>query len=178
MSTLEWVVSVGGGLIAPFLLVTLIGCCLPRCHTAARSVVLMQAVQSIWESITTFERIPGWWPACVMVERLPDRDGQAVYRQTFLQGRRQQAMTIQVVESIAPTRFATKIADERGPFQGRWVYDLTRDGNGCKVTLTEHGEIKNPFIRTMYRLTMSKTQFIDSYLVSLGRKFGEQVTPA
>lgn len=177
MSTLDWIIAVGGGLIAPFALVALIGLCLPRHHQFSRSLVLKQTTQTIWEAITSFERIPGWWPACFMVERLPDRDGHAVHRQFFLQGRRKHPVTIEVVEATEPTHFETKIADEKGPFRGRWVYDLQPEAGGCRITLTEHGEIKNPFIRTMFRLTMNKTQFVDSYLVCLARRFGEKLVP-
>lgn len=179
MTTLEWVVSVGAGLIAPFLLVFLIGCALPREHVVARSIVLKQMPATVWETITVFERIPGWWPAVLSVERLPDHDEHPVYKQNFQTGRRrQQAITIEVTEADPPKRMETRIADVKGPFQGKWIYEIAEADGGSKLTLTEHGEIANPFIRTMFRLTMSKTQFIDSYLTFLGRKFGEQVTPA
>lgn len=178
MSTTEWVVSVGAGLIAPFVLVYLIGCLLPREHVAARSIVLKQSPLSVWESITIFERIPGWWPAVISVERLADQGDHPVYKQTFQTGRRrQQAITIEVTQAEPPKRMETRIADVKGPFQGRWIYEIAEIEGGSKLTLTEHGEIANPFIRTMFRLTMSKTQFIDSYLIFLGRKFGEQVAP-
>ena len=179
MSTLEWVVSVGAGLIAPFLLVFLIGCLLPREHSASRSIVLKQSPGSVWETITVFERIPAWWPAVLSVERLPDRNDHPVYKQTFQSGRRrQQSITIEVVEADAPKRMVTRMDDVKGPFQGRWIYEIVELNEGVKLTITEQGEIANRFIRTMFLLTMSKTQFIDSYLVYLGRKFGEQVTPA
>ncbi len=176
MTTLEWVVSVGAGLIAPFVLVYLIGCLLPRQHVVARSVVLKQKPATVWEAITVFERIPSWWHGVISVERLSDRGDHPVYRQTFQSGRRQQSITIEVVEADPPKRMVTQIADVKGPFQGRWIYEIAEVEGGTKLTLTEHGEIANPFIRTMFRLMMSKTQFIDSYLFCLGRKFGEQVT--
>lgn len=176
MSTLEWIVSVGGGLIAPFALVALFGCFLPRRHTVARSIVLKQRPETIWETVTSIERLPGWWPPCFMVERLPDRDGRPVYRQSFMQGRRKHSITVEVTEAIEPTRFVTTIVG--GPFRGSWVYDIQPEGSGTKLTLTEHGEVANPFIRTMFKLTVNKTQFVDSYLICLGRKFGEAVTPS
>ena len=180
MSPTEWVVSVSAGLIAPFLLVFLVGCLLPREQVATRSIVLKQSPLSVWDSITVFERIPGWWPAVVAVERLPDQGDHPVYKQTFQTGRRrQQAITIEVTQAAPPERMETHFADVKGPFQGGWIYEINEADGGCKITITEHREIANPFIRTMSRLTMiSKTQFIDSYLVFLGRKFGEQVTPA
>ena len=179
MTTLEWVLSVGGGLIAPFLLVYLIGCFLPRHHTVTRSIVLKQTANSVWESITVFERIPGWWPAVVMVERLPDHDGHPVYHQVFQTGRRrQQSIRVEVIEKEGPKRMVTRVVDVNGPFRGKWMYEIAEVADGSRITITEQGELASRFIRTMFRLMMSKTQFIDSYLVFLGRKFGEQVIPA
>lgn len=177
MTTLQWIVSVGAGLIAPILLVFLIGCFLPREHMAARSIVLKQSPQTVWEAITLFERIPSWWFGVIAVERLPDQGDHPVYKQTFQTSRRrQQSITIEVVEADPPRRMVTRIADVKGPFQGRWVYEITEADAGTKLTVAEHGKIANPFIRTMFRIMMSKTQFIDTYLICLGRKFGEQVT--
>jgi uncharacterized protein YndB with AHSA1/START domain len=178
MTTLEWIVAVGAGLIAPFLLVTLIGFCFPRAHVVARSITLKQSPATVWESITSFERIPGWWPSCVMVERLPDKDGHAAYRETFLFGRRKQTIDLEVIESVKPSRFATRLTDVGKPLQGRWVYDIERhQGGGARLTLTEFGEVKNPFVRAMFHLMMSKAIFVESYLVCLGAKFGESVVP-
>jgi uncharacterized protein YndB with AHSA1/START domain len=178
MTTLEWVVSVGGGLIAPFALVTVVGLCLPRRHAVSRSISLKQSPQTIWDAIAIFERIPSWWPQCALVERLPDNEGRPVYRQAFFAGRRRlQAITLEVVEAERPTRFVTRVVNERGSFKGEWVYEVTLSPGGCTVTLTEHGEIANPFVRTMFRLTTGKTRFIDSYLSALTAKFGERVVP-
>jgi uncharacterized protein YndB with AHSA1/START domain len=178
MSTLEWVVSVGAGLIAPFALVTVVGLCLPRRHAVARSITLKQSPHTVWDAIATFERIPSWWPQCALVERLPDHKGRPVYRQAFFAGRqRLQAITLEVVEAERPTRFVTRVVNERGSFKGEWVYEVAPASGGCTVTLTEHGEIANPFVRTMFRLTTSKTRFIDSNLGALAAKFGERVVP-
>ncbi len=177
MTALDWIFVVSAVLIAPFLIATLIGCCLSRWHVFSRSIVIKQSPRTLWESITVFERMPAWWP--VMVERLADRDGRAAYRVWFLNGKhRTQPITIEVVEANAPTRFATKIGSEKGPFQGRWVYELNEEDGGCRVTLTEHGEVRNPFVRAMYRIMTDKAQFVDSYLACLGREFGEDVKPA
>lgn len=177
MSTFEWIVSVGGGLIAPFALVAIIGCFLPRRHTVVRSIVLKVRPETVWDTISSFERLPAWWPPCLMIERLPDRNGRPVYRETFMQGRRKHPIMVEVTEAVAPTRLATSIVDERGPFRGSWIIVVQSEAAGTRVTLTEHGEVANPFIRTMFRLTVSKTQFVDSYLICLGRKFGEKVLP-
>jgi len=177
MSTAEWIAAVGLGLTTPFLLVALIGCLIPRRHTVSRSISLKQSVATVWDSITGFDRIPGWWPVCIMVEHLPDKDGHSVYRETFLQGRRRVPIEIELLEWVKPKRLTTAIVDVKGPFRGRWVYDLEAgQSGGAQLTLTEFGEVKNPFIRAIFRLTMNKAMFVESYLICLGAKFGEEVT--
>jgi hypothetical protein len=175
MSTLEWVVAVGAGLIGPLALVALIGCCIPRMHTVVRSIMLKQSPASVWATIAAFDRIPGWWPPCMMVERLHDRGGHAIYRQTFQYGRRKQQIEIEVLESVEGCRLVTQIGEMNGPFRGQWIYELSPTHHGCNLSLTEIGEVKNPFIRAMSRL-MNKAQYVESYLGCLGAKFGEKVT--
>jgi len=178
MTTTEWIVAVGGGLIAPFLLATLIGLMLPRQRVATRSVKLKQRPESVWATIIAIDRLPGWWPLCLMVESQSDHDGRPVYRQTFRNGRRLQHLSLEVVEAIEPTRFVTRIADPKNRFLGRWVQQIeTLPEGGCRLTLSEHSETPNPLIRTLSRLMLGNAQFIDSYLFCLGRKFGEPVTP-
>src|SRR5260221_152006 len=112
MSTVEFVVAVAAGLVAPFLLVFVIGCALPRGHVVSRSIALKQSPASVWETITVFERIPGWWPAVLIVERLPDQNDHPVYKQTFQTGRRrQQSIVIEVLEADSEKRMLTRIAD-------------------------------------------------------------------
>jgi hypothetical protein len=176
MTTIEWFVSVGAGLIAPFALVALIGCLLPRTHSLTRSINLKQNAHAVWASITAFERIPGWWPPCVMVERLPDTDGHATYRETFLLAGRRQPIDLEVLESVADSRLVTRIVKAGGPFRGRWVYELAPVSAGCKLTLTSSSGIGNPFVRAMSRIAVNRARVVESYLVCLGAKFGERVT--
>lgn len=87
-------------------------------------------------------------------------------------------LTLAIVEAREPARFATRIVDERGPFRGTWTYEIEAAGSESRVTLTEDGQVRHPIIRVMFRLFMTKSAFVDSYLQDLGRKFGEQVAPA
>lgn len=178
MTSFEWIAAIGGGLVAPFVCVFLFGCVLPRMHVITRSIALKQKPPSIWNSIACFERLPGWWPPCVMIERLPDRDGHEVYRQTFMNGRRLQSIDVEVVESIRDVCLETRITGLRKPRRRGWRYQLSSSDGGSEVTIMEFAEIPNPFLRALFRMMINKNQLCDSYLICLGRKFGEHVQPS
>jgi hypothetical protein len=83
-----------------------------------------------------------------------------------------------VVESNAPRRMATKIADRSLPFGGIWIFDITAAADGCQLNITERGEIYNPVFRFMSKFVLGYHRTIDIYLRDVGRKFGEGATPA
>ena len=82
------------------------------------------------------------------VEHIADRDGRPATRQTMKSGMSLIATTI---ERKPPFRLVGGMEKEGGPVWGTWTYELTPDGDGCLVAITEDGEIKNPFFRTAGR---------------------------
>jgi hypothetical protein len=46
------------------------------------------------------------------------------------------------------------------------------------VTITERGLVGNPIFRFVSRFVIGQTATMDSYLRALGKRFGEEVTPA
>ena len=59
---------------------------------------------------------------------------------------------------------------------GTWTYELREQDGGTLVTVTEDGEICNPFFRVMSKLVFGYHRTQESYLNALGQKFGEEVT--
>ena len=86
-------------------------------------------------------------------------------------------ITYEVVESVAPSRWTTRIADPDLPFGGTWTYVITPlpDG-GSTLTITEHGDVSNPIYRFVSRFVIGHTATLDKYLHSLAKKFGETAT--
>ncbi|HZD05714.1 MAG TPA: hypothetical protein VE173_12380, partial [Longimicrobiales bacterium] len=64
------------------------------------------------------------------------------------------------------------IADEGLPFGGTWTYVLEPDAGGTRVTLTEDGEIYNPFFRFMARFVFGYDGTMRSYLDGLEARMG------
>ncbi len=161
-------------LVSFLVAVPLVGLVLPRSHVVARTITLQQPRDAIWQVITDFHAAPSWRPSVTRIEQLPDQQGFAIWREHYQGG---DALALAMVESVAPARLVREIADPDLPFGGRWVYEIAPADGGSRVTITEHGDISNPVFRVVSRFLMDQAATIDRYLLDLGKKFGESVTP-
>jgi hypothetical protein len=149
----------------------IIGALLPKRHVASRTAKFNTDADTIWKTMTDFASAPSWWPEVKEMNRLPDRNGHAVWVQVTKQGN----MPMEVIELDPPRRMVTKVADENLPFGGSWTYEIAPVAGGCTLTITEDGEIYNPIFRFMARFFFGYHATMESYLKNLGRKFGEQI---
>ena len=156
------------GLIA---LMAVIGAFLPKSHTASRSTVIAQPPEVLWQALTDYSAFPQWRGDVKSVEMLPNRDGHPLWLEDGKNGK----LTLETIEASPPSRLVVKIADPDLPFGGTWTYELKSNGTGCRVTITENGEVYNPIFRFMGRVFFSPAATIETYLKSLGKKFGEDV---
>jgi hypothetical protein len=80
-------------------------------------------------------------------------------------------------QQMTPGRHVRKIVNDDLPFGGVWEYSLepvaTGSESGCKLSITERGEVKNPVFRFVSRFIMGHAATIEGYLKDLARKFGE-----
>lgn len=169
---MKWVLIVAGGLIGVVVLVAVIGFLLPKGHVASRTVRLKQTPEVVWEAITDFKNQAAWRSDVKSVERLPDRGGREVWSEVNSWG---QPLTMETVELAPPQRLVRRIADDKLPFGGTWTWEIAPLEGGCTVTITEDGEIYNPFFRFMARFVLGYRGTMDTYLTALGKKFGEEV---
>jgi hypothetical protein len=151
------------------ILIALIGFLLPRTHTATRTAVFSRHPAEVFAAIHDFAAMPTWRSGLSGVEILPPQDGHASFRE--ITPRR--PVTYVVLEDRPPDRLVTKIADEKLPFGGTWTYELSAEGNGTRLRITEDGEIRNTLFRFLARFVIGYTGTMDTYLRDLGKKFGE-----
>jgi len=72
----------------------------------------------------------------------------------------------EVVERDEPRLLVRKIVGETA-FGGTWTFELAPDGHeATSLTITERGEIYNPFFRTVMRV-IGHSRGIDGYLAKL-----------
>ena len=159
-----------GTLAGVVVLISVIGAFLPRTHQVSRSLPLKQTPETIWQVISDFPSEVSWHPGVLKVERMPDRNGHEVWRETYKGG---YPIQLETIETVPPRRLVRSIADEQGPFSGRWEFDIAPVESGSRVTLIEYGEVGNPFFRFMARMFMNPAHSLELYLKALAAKFGE-----
>lgn len=142
----------------------------PRTHVARTRARYASAPDSVWRVISDFDHWAEWQPGMKRVERLPEQNGP-----TTLITEGSWGEIPMRIEAFEPPRLMRSYLDG-GVFSGRWTWELEADGDGTVVTLTEEGEVGNPFFRTMM-------VFHDNYgtmlavLGALGTRLGETVVP-
>lgn len=170
---MKWLLLLIGAIVAIVAVVALIGSTLPTEHVASRTVPFQHPPEKIWDVITDFETAPSWRKDLTNVERLPDRNGNPVWKETGGFGE----MTYEITAFEPPNKLVMTIADEDLPFGGSWTYEIAGiDSASCRLTITENGEIYNPIYRFMARFLFGYHATIENYLTALAEKFGGKVS--
>ncbi len=149
-----------------------IGAALPKAYSVSRRVQFNRSRWDVWKTITDYQQQVTWRDDLGHVERLSNRNGMEVWRET---GRRRQPLVFETVESAPPRRLVRRIADEGLAFGGSWAFDIEEVGEVTVVTVTEEGEVYNPFLRFVSRVIVGQAAAIDGYLRALGEKLGADV---
>lgn len=159
-----WIAYVAGGLAGLVAVMALIGLALPRAHVAARRAVIAAPPEAVWAALTDLDAQPRWRRGLQQLERLGER--------RFRERSRQGAITFEVTEERPPELWITRIADDKLPFGGRWIYELAPEGAGTRLTITEDGFIKNPVFRFLAATVYSTASTLEAFLRDLGAHLG------
>jgi len=168
-----WLALLVFALAGTTLLVLVLGSRLPKGHVVTRMAYINRSPAEIWQIITDFSAQVSWRSDLRSVERLPYRGGHDVWRETDNRG---QTLILETVEATPHRRLVRRIADDAQSFSGGWTMDIGEFGEVASLTITETGEIDNPFFRFVSRYIVGHTSSIDRYLTSLGKKLGVDVT--
>jgi hypothetical protein len=167
---LLWVGIAAGVLVAALIVVWIVGWSLPAEHEVMRTLRLGQQPTTLWNTITDFEQMPSWNPNVRKVERLPDRDGCEVWRETY---RNNDQLILKTTEAARPRQLRREIADDALPFRGSWEMVIYPATGGCRLSVIERGEIPSPFTRVMFRLFHDPARNVDEDLQALAADFAE-----
>ena len=157
-----------GLVVLLIVLVVVTGFLIARDHVAATRAEYRRSADEVWDAITDIQGFTSWRQGLQSVEQLPDRDGHRVWREKSGFG----PLTLIEVEATQPRRLVTQIDDTDQPFGGKWTFDLEPVANGCRLTITEAGFIKNPLFRALARFVFGYHSTQETYLRSLAAKFG------
>ena len=155
------------GLVGLIILMALIGAFLPRDHIAARRTVIEKSPDDVWRSLVDLDGQTSWRRGLKRIEHLDDKR----FREHTSQG----TITYEIVEERARERRITRIADDKLPFGGRWIYELAPSNGGTRLTITEDGFIKNPVFRFLSKTVFSTTSTIEKFMQDLGKHLGTPV---
>jgi uncharacterized protein YndB with AHSA1/START domain len=151
---------------------------LPAEHTAFAVIHLNNSAEEVWTVLIDAARQPEWFKSVSRCERLPDRNGRAVWKQTM--GRN--AFELEETTVEPPRRLVREIKDIKGPFSGSWEFLLIpvppRDPSrpaAVKVRITERGRVDMPIARAVMAM-MGEDMYIKKYLRALAAKFGQSAT--
>jgi hypothetical protein len=170
---LKIVLLIGTVALGVLALVLVVGWLLPKQHVAARALALHRKPEEVFQLISDFKAAPTWRSDVQQIEMLEAVNGHVRYREKSTNG----TITFEVMESNPPSRMVTRIADEGLPFGGRWIFEITPAGEGCRLNITERGEIYNPVFRFVSRFLLGYERTLDAYLQNVSRKFGEKAVP-
>lgn len=144
---MKWIWIVLGTLAAIVALVVIIGALLPVKHVASRRARFNKPPEQVWSAMST-------------------GTSQAQFKQDDV--------NYEVTELVPNRKLVTRIADRNLPYGGSWVYEITPDGGGSVLRITENGEVYNIIFRFVSRFIMGHTATIDAGLRDLGKKLGEE----
>jgi hypothetical protein len=170
-----WLLYILSALAVLVIVMALVGTRMPAEHVAARRAQLATPADRVWSALTDLDSQPQWRKGLRKIERLAAVDGKPSFRELTSQG----VITYVVDDDRAPVATVpglriTRIADERLPFGGRWIYELSPDGT---LTITEDGFVKNPVFRFLSRTVFSQSATLEQFLRDLAFHVGSDAKP-
>lgn len=167
------VVSLVVVLVLAVVLIALIGWRLPSQHSASRSVVLHKSPDAVYAVTRDFASMPKWRADVRDVKVTTEAGGRVQFREEGKHG----AVNYELAEDVPGQRMVTRIIDTDLGYSGKWTYVFAAEGANTRLTITEDGEVSNVIFRFLSKYAFGHTATIDAYLTSLGKQFGEDVTP-
>lgn len=171
---MNWVMGVFAGLLGLTLLlvVGLIvgGLLIAKGHVATRSVRYAAPPDTVWRLITDWAGHTSWRTNIRALDRLADRNGHEVWRETRSRNER---MTSEVI-GFDPSRrrMVTEVVDETA-YGGTWTWQVEPDGAGSRLTIIEDGVVHNPIFRVVGKFFLDPRATMDRLHRDLKAKLGE-----
>lgn len=164
---LKWTLLAIAALAVLVAAIAIVGLLLPREHVASRSATVDASADRVFDAIAGVAAYASWRSSLSSIEILAPVNG----RPRWVEVSGGDRVTLEIVEQHPPDRVVTRIADPDLPFGGTWTFQLTPEGTGTRVTITEHGEVRNPMFRALARFVFGYTASMDAYLGDLGARF-------
>ncbi len=147
------VLAVGG--------VAALGLTAPRDHVATGEAVIGKPPEAVAALIRDPSGYPAWRRGVVVSD--VRREGGVAYWRESSHG---DAVDYRLDEEADGARFRSTILT-RGAWGGYWTIDLTPEGAGTRVRITEHGFVDNLIFRGLGRFAYRYDTTLKAYLAAL-----------
>jgi hypothetical protein len=138
-------------------------------HIARVAARYSASPDALWAKISDPSNAASWRKELTKVDVLASGNGKFAWRETA--GR--DVITYEMESQSAPKSQVTRITDESLPFGGQWEYELTPDGNGTVLKITERGFVRPALFRVLSRTVFSLTSTMETYHRSLAAALNE-----
>lgn len=141
---MEIAVGVVAVVVAVLVAAVLVGRSLPIGHIASRSVSFRRSPEDVWAAIND---------------------------PTLMSSRGVGDVKFETVESVPPKLLVRRVVGE-SDFGGSWTCEIAATPDGSTLTITENGEVYNPFFRFVSRFVIGHHRTIDGTMAALRRRLG------
>lgn len=146
-------------LAALIIIMVFIGRSLPEKHTASQTRSFASSPDDVWKVVTNVSEWKSWRKGVKEAAmRGPD---------TFLEKGSNGDVEYRISNSVAGVSHTTTIITKDLPYGGAWHYVFEKEGSGCKLTITENGEVYNPFFRFMSKYIFGHDGTLKTYMNDL-----------
>ena len=160
---MRWVIYIVAAIAIIAVLVVVIGYSLPKEHSVSRTATIPMAPDAVYVLLSDVDRYQSWRPGVKSLQRHADRDG----RPSWTEEMSGMKIPLYFERMDRPSLLVSRIADPSLPFGGTWTYRIQPTPTGSAVTITEDGEVYNPFFRFMSRFVFGHTATLDEFVKNL-----------
>ena len=165
---MRWIFWIVAAIAIVAVIVVVVGYSLPRAHSVSRTTTLPLPPESVFGLLLDVDRYQAWRPGVKSLQRHGDREGRPAW--TEESGGMKIPLHFERLER--PSLLVTRIADSSLPFGGTWTYRIAPAPAGSVLTITEDGEVYNPFFRFMSRFVFGHTATLDEFVRDLEARAG------
>lgn len=148
------------------LVVASVGMVLPPAHAVGNTRLLPRSPEMVWRVLTDLDGMPRWRSDVLAVERLPDREGRAAWREIGTRG----AVVFELEAAEAPTRLVVRRVEPEGTVAETRRYLLQPADSGTLIAVTDLRSYSNPIARVLVRLPL-RTSAAAVFLSDLAGRF-------
>ena len=158
----KWIVRVLVILGLLLLAIVITGSILPEKHMATVSRDFESSREEVWAVLSDFSKWPEWRSDLAEIR---------MEHNTFTEvSKNNESVEYRIEELNTPERLVTRIITPDLPYGGTWTYELAETQTGCRITITENGEVYNALFRFMSKYMFGHTATMEKYLDDLKKQ--------